>query len=367
MAWQQICLWKQGAERIYEISSYPLHDVVEYAKMKCTRLLSEMSTKLLIKLVITLLVLLIAVPIIGVGCQEEGQFPAPPSTSELSSTLVPNTDLDVYIYAKQDSPTTIPAKMVDAPVNIKVESFALWGVPAEDEFALGMGLVLTSASDASKIYAEINLEEDSWKVLSGNTIFLVYGSGTAAESLKTAISNNDFKPYDDSESLKAAATLPSGGITKLAAIALARPSKALVGFLTKDADREALDMINLVLKLVNLEVIAAGLYSPHQIDIAKVVGMIESKGSISSLDLGLLVLVKSGLPGIIVEPTIKKLLTEQEFTEVNLGGVTLYKRSWDTDAGEAIPVLVRIEGNYIFAAVAGQESYAETLITSVNR
>jgi len=327
-----------------------------------------MNAKSATKLLISLLVLLIATPIISAGCQEEvEQAPAPPSPGELSSTLVPNTPLDVYVYAKQDSPTAIPAEMVDVPHDIEVESFALWGVPAEDKFALGMGLTLTSARDASKVYAEIDLEKSGWKKLSGNTIYLVYGSGAAAEAVKTAISNNDFKPYDDSESLKAAATLPEGGTTKLAAIAFAKPSKALIGFLTKDADREGLEMINLVLKLVNLKIIAAGLYSPHQIDIAKLARAMESDRSISKLDLGVLVLVKSGLPGFLVEPAIEKLLTQKGFTETNLGGVTLYEGSWATNAGEALPVLVRIEDNYIFAALAGQQSYAETLITSVNK
>lgn len=327
-----------------------------------------MNTKLTTKLLITLLVLLIATPIISVGCQQEGgQLPTPPSPSELSSTLVPNTQLDVYIYAKQDSPTTIPAEMVGAPYDIEVEAGAIWGVPAEDDFALGMGLTLTSASDASKLYAEINFEEYGWKMLHGNTIFFVHGSGAAAESLKTAISNLDFKYYDDSESLEAVATLPSRGTTKPAAIALAKPSEALIGFIAKYTNPEELKQINMILKLVNLKVIAGGLYSPHQIDIAEMAQIMGGDGSISNLNLGLLILVKSGLPGFLLEPIIKKFLMESEFTETNFGEFTLYKRSWDIDDGEAIPILIRIEGNCIFAAVAGQESYAETLITSVNR
>ena len=327
-----------------------------------------MNTKLTTKLLIALLVLLVATPIIGAGCQEgRGQPPASSSPSALSSTLVPNTPLDVYIYAKQDSPTKIPAEMIDAPHDIEVESGALWGVPAENEFAFGMGLTLTSASDASKLYAEIRLEENSWKLLSGNTIYLVLGSGSAAESLKRVISNKDFKYYDDSESLQIAATLPSSDTTKLAAIAIAKPSKALIGFIAKDDDSEGLGLINMILKLVNLKVIAGGLYSPQQIDIAKMARVIESEGSILNLDLGLLVLVKSGLPGLIVEPAVKKLLTEKGFTETSLGGFTLYKGSWDTGGGKVMPILVRIEGNYIFAAISGQESYAETLITRVSK
>jgi hypothetical protein len=50
----------------------------------------------------------------------------------------------------------------------------------------------------------------------------------------------------------------------------------------------------------------------------------ESGGNISNLDICLLILVKSGLPGFLVEPAVGKFL-------------------------------------------AGQESYAETLITSINK
>jgi len=334
--------------------------------MQCARLVIKMKTKFITKLFITLLILLIAAPIISGGCQEEEEKELPPPyPSELSSTLVPNTHLDLYIYGKQDNPTMIPARLVDTSHDVGVESLAVWGVPEDDDFAIGMSATLTNASDASKLYAEITLEADGWKKLSDNTVYLVQGSGTAAQALKTAISNNDFKTYDDSDSLKAVATLPNEGATKLAAIALIKPSKTLIGFLTKDIDPEQLNMINLVLKLVNLEVIAGGLYSPHQIDVAEMVRAMEGDSGIYNLDLGLLILVKSGLPGLVVEPVVKKLLTEQEFIEINLGGLTLYKGSWNSDDRESIPVLVRIEGNHIFAAVSGQESYAETLITSV--
>ena len=111
--------------------------------------------------------------------------------------------------------------------------------------------------------------------------------------------------------------------------------------------------------------IAVGLYSPHQIDAAGIVDVIESGGSISDLDLGMLGLAKSGLPGFIVEPAIKKFLTESEFTAVSFGEFTLYKRSLQIDDSGAITALVWVKGNRAFAAVAGQESYAEVLISSM--
>lgn len=328
-----------------------------------------MNAKSVRKLLIPFLVLLLATPIIGVGCQEtERELPEAPSPSALSATLVPNVPLDLYVYCKQDSPTRIPAEVLDTSYDINVDSLAVWGVPEGDnDFALGMGVTLTSASDASKLYDEITLEEGIWKKLSDNTIYLVYGSGIAAESLRRAISNNDFKHYDDSECLNAAATLPSGGETKLAAITLAKPSKALTGFMTQDLDPEAVGMINMILTIANLKVIAAGLYSPHQIDIAELAEAMENHGSIADLDLGVLILVKSGLPGFLLKPAIGEFLEEAEFTETSLGELTLYRGTFDADGDDSIPVLIRIEGNYMFAALSGQESYAETLITSIRK
>ena len=331
-----------------------------------------MKTRLTTKLHIALIVLLIAVPIIGMGCEggEEGGLPASPSPSELSSTLVPNVPLDVYVYARQDSPTEIPAKMIGVPDDIAVESWATWGLfPADapfDDSAIGMGLTLSSAEDASNLYERIILKEDGWKMLSGNTIYLVHGSGDAAELMRTAISDNDFRYYDDKEALEAAASLPGGGTTKPAAIALAKPSEGLIGFLAKDTDPEDLDKISMILKLVNLKVVAVGLYSPHHIDIAEMAETMDAGGTIFDLDLGLMLLVKSGYPGFLVEPAVGKFLTESDFIETSLGGATIFRGSWETEDG-AIPVLVRIEGNRIFAAVAGQESYAETLIASTNK
>ena len=279
---------------------------------------------------------------------------------------MPDVPLDLYIYARQDGPTTIPAGMVGMPGDIEVEALAVWGISAEDGFALGMGLSLTSDSDAAGLYDDINLEGNGWKLLSGSTIYLVHGSGTAAESQKTAISNNDFKYYDDGEALEAMATLPDYGATKPSAIVLAKPN-VLISFIARGTDSETIGRIDMILKLVNLKLVAAGLYSPQQIDIARIAAIMGSDGNISNINLGVLILVKSGLPGFLVEPAVKKFLTEFEFTETEVGGFAVYKRSWDTGKGGAIPVLVRIEGNYIFAAVAGQDSYAEALITGVNK
>ena len=326
-----------------------------------------MEIKAKTRLLIIALALLMTIPIATVGCQEKGEpLTKAPSAGALSSTLVPNMNLDVYVYVKQDSPTTLPADMINAPIDIEVELLAIWGVSTEDDFAFGGAFALTSASQATKVYSQIKPRSDVWSKLSGSTIFVVQGSGTAAESLKRAIANNDFKYYNDSKGLRAVATLPDGGATKLAGVAIAKPSKALINYITKGRDTEGLRMVNTILAIARLDVIAAGLYSPEQIDVAGLAIAMEREGGISHLDLGILVLLKSGLPGFVVEPAVKKILTEAEFNETSLGDLTLYQGSFDTQ-GQAVPVLVRIEGNHVFAAVSGKESYAQTLITSISK
>ena len=147
---------------------------------------------------IGLTIMLLAIPIISMGCEEEKAPqppppPPPPPTFNLASTLVPNTDLDVYVYVQQEHPTIVPKDMINAPFDLEVESMALWGIPADDDFTFGGGLTLSSAADASKIHAQITPREEIWTALIDRTIYFVHGSGTAAQTLKTAISNKNFK------------------------------------------------------------------------------------------------------------------------------------------------------------------------------
>jgi len=59
-------------------------------------------------------------------------------------------------------------------------------------------------------------------------VYFVQGAAGAAQKLKDAISRKDFKTYNDADSLAAAARLPNGGDTKLAAIAVVKPSPPVV-------------------------------------------------------------------------------------------------------------------------------------------
>jgi len=328
-----------------------------------------MSIKIIMrKLVVALLLtMLISVPVISLGCQTESTPSLTTSTySGISSTLVPNINFDVYVYGQQDSPTTVPKDLIGLPFDVVVESLALWGIPVEDDFILGGGFTLTSAADAAKIHSAIPRQITTWTMLSERTIYFVQGSGVIAESLKETISNNDFKYYDDQEGLQEVSLLPAGGATKLVAVGIVEPGERLTELIAKNITPEASGMVDTLLKWVRLQVITVGLYAPRQISVAEIAQSSET-GSFWQSELGILASVKSSLPGFVVNPILNIILDNAGYTKTSLGEVTIYKGSADIDNGKAITILVRMEGNRIFAAVSGQESYAETLVTGIKK
>ncbi len=323
------------------------------------------------KLIISTLALLLAIPLVSAGCgqkQEMVQAPTPATAVDLSSTQVPDTPLDLYVYVKQASPTTLPEEVLNAPlpVNVAVESLAVWGVASDSGVTFAGGVTLTNASVAVAAQAFLASVQDIWTTVSGSTIYFVRGSGSAAETLKTAISNKRFKNYDDKTALEELASFPDGGTTKRAATGIVTPSKTLINYMARLAAPESVDTVNTVMSLVNLQVVLGGLYTPEQVDLAKISAAVGA-GGMWDFAGGVLGLVKSGLPGFIVSPAAKIALGKAGFVETNAGGLTLYKSSFDVEGGRQIPVLARIEGNRLFVAASADESYAQTLLTSIKK
>jgi len=314
-----------------------------------------------------LLFILIMTPIIAAGCQEEVVQPsATLIQSKLSQTLVPNMNLDLYVYTKQDNPTTVPTNILGTPLDVNVESLALWGVPTEGAFILGGGLTFTRVADTAEIHAQITPQAETWTKLSDRTIYFVLGSGTVAETMKAAISENNFKKYDNQDALLEVGLLPDGGTTTLAVLGIVIPSETLSGLLTEYISPDYSSIVNTLMAQAQLQVVAVGLYAPEQIDIAEVTQKIEGN-NIWEVDLGILALIKSGLPGFIVSPIVKNILVNAGYVETTVGELVIYKDYLDTDNGETIAVLISIEGNRIYIALSGQEAYAQTLIADISR
>ncbi len=318
--------------------------------------------KLIRSLAVTCLLVVLGVVIL-VGCSR--QKPPAPAGIDLSSTLVPNLDLDAYVYIKQESPTNIPKSLIAAPSDLSVESLAIWGVAQGDEFNIGGALRLASAADAARIRSQIP-GNVVWTAISDRVIYFVQGSGAASEKLRSTIARNDFKYYQDEKALTEVAQLPNSAGSKMAAVAMVKPSQPILKLLAKYGDRQTSDMINTLVTAGRVEWMTAGLYAPKQIDIADVAQRLVS-GSIWGADLGIAASVKSGLPGFLITPIASKFLENAGYVTVNVGGLSLYKGSLDAGGSKTIPVLLSLDGDRMFAAASGKESYAQTLITSVKR
>lgn len=311
-----------------------------------------------------LILTLLATMLLAAGC-DEAEGPAPcPGDTELNQTLVPDMPLDVYVYLEQEDETHLPADTVDGlPFDIDVASLAIWGAASGEDFGFAAALTLGNAQQAGAAYAEITEEEGVWTKLSGNTIYFVHGSGPAAGALTAAIDGGSFKPYDDNEGLAAASSLaPASGSEKMVAIAILKPTPALIAHMSEGADESELEMVNSVLSVTQLKVVAGAVYATDQIDVTRMAAIMDEGGDVLDTGVSVMGMVRSGLPGLLVSPAVGKILTEQGFVEVETGGETLYKMTEDTGTGKTLYVFVRVDGGKVFMAAAAEESRAINLV-----
>lgn len=314
-----------------------------------------------------LLILLALLPLLALFSCQSGmdQFQNVSPTSDFAVTLVPNTNLDVYLYAKQTSPTTIPAALLDTASDIQAESLAIWGVQGDKNMTFGIGLTFTDAKAATDLYNSINPGSDTWKLQRGNNVYVVKGSGGSTDSLKAAITKDDFKTYKNSTLLDAANWLPKSVRANILSIAAVKPSKQLTSFLSDKINFGSFTQFDEISKLANVDTVIAGLYSPHQINIARALQVISGDGNVSDIDLGLVIAFKSNLPGLLVSQGMKDALGQTGLVETKIGALTVYKGYWSNSYTQQVPVYARVQDQYLFLSLSGQDNYAETLITSI--
>jgi hypothetical protein len=315
-------------------------------------------------LISSLIIIVFLIPLIGAGC--ESPVISGTIASELAATMVPDVNLDIYLYIKQEGPTTVPKDLINSPTDIKVDSLAIWGLINDTTYSIGGALTFTNAGDASNVYSQLPEQADIWSKLSDRTIYLVRGSGGPTESLKSAISNNNFKHYDDSKALSEVALMPYGSPTKPAAVGIIKPGQAAVNLLKPYIDAKTAATIDSILTWAKPQVIVIGLYAPQQIDIADIAQRVKNN-TIWHVDLGVAASINSAFPGFIVSPIATRMLDNNGYTKVNVGNLTVYKVSLDVGNGRTIPVLINVDSNHVFVTASWNESYAQTIMTSINR
>jgi hypothetical protein len=161
----------------------------------------------------------------------------------LAATLVPDVNLDVYIYIKQLACTTVPKNLIGLDIDIQIDSLAIWGVIKNDVYSIGGILNFPNASEASNLYSKLPQQSDVWTKLVVSSIYVVQGSDVPAETLKKAINNNKFKPYDDSSALGQVAARPYSNSIKPVAICMVRPSQASIDILKQYVDLKTVNTV----------------------------------------------------------------------------------------------------------------------------
>jgi len=289
-----------------------------------------------------------------------------PLADELAATKVPDVNLDVYLYIDQGNPIIVPKNLIDSPIDIPVDSLAIWGVINDNMYSVGGALTFTNASDSSYIYAQLPQENGLWEKLSSNIIYFVQGTGGPAESLISAISSNNFKQYDDNQALAEVSLMPNKDTAIPFGIGIIKPTQAALNLLKPYIDTNSADTIDSIFNWAKPQVIVIGLYSSQRIDVADIVQRIDTN-TLGNADLGGIVSMNSSFPGLIFSPLASKFMENSGYTKAILGDLTVYKVFLDGGNGKTIPVFINVSGNHVFATISGQELYADTLMTSIAR
>ena len=284
----------------------------------------------------------------------------------LAATLVPDVNLDVYIYIKQLTGTTVPRSLIGLAIDIQIDSLAIWGVINNDIYSIGGMLNFLSVSEAGNLYPQLPQKSDIWTKLVGSSIYVVQGSGVPTESLKNAINNNNFKAYDDSNALAQIAAMPYSSSIKPVAICIVKPSQASINLLKQYVDTKTVNTVQNIYTWAKPQIIVIGLYSTETIDIADLDQKINTK-TLSDTDLGVVASANSVFPGFIVSPIATRLLKNEGFTKIISGNLTEYQTSINIGNGQSIPALLNVAGNRVFATVSGNEPYAQILMSKINR
>jgi hypothetical protein len=223
-----------------------------------------------------------------------------------------------------------------------------------------------NASEAGNLFSQLPQQSDIWTKLVGSSIYVIQGSGVPAESLKKAINNNNFKPYDDSNALAQVAAMPYSSSIKPVAICIVKPNQAAIDILKQYVDTKTVNTIQNIYTWAKPQIIVIGLYSPEAIDIADLDREINNK-TLSDTDLCVVASANSVFPGFIVSPIATRLLKNEGLTKIIFGDLTEYQASINIGNSQSIPALLNVAGNRVFATVSGNEPYAQTLMSNINR
>ena len=316
-------------------------------------------------LICSLVLVIMAIPAASTGCTAANKPGA--ISARLAATMVPPVDLDLYIYFDQQVPTIVPKVLTGAPADLPVQSVAIWGiVNNETQYTISGALIFKEAADASMVFGLVSKLPGFYTKLNNRSIYFLQGSGGPAESLKNAIDNNNFKAYNDKTALTEVNHLPLTSTARPNLIGIIKPNKAALDMAKKYLDKYTANTIESIVSSAKPKTLVLGVYSPKPLEVADMAQRIRNN-TVWDLDLGAVVCMDSEYPGFMFNSIANNILKSQNLPEVQVGKLNAYKESLDLGNGKTIPIYLNLSGNHVYAAASGQDSYAQTLLTSINR
>jgi hypothetical protein len=312
-----------------------------------------------------LALIMLTMPLAASGCT--GTAVSGIAATELAATMVPPVDLDFYIYVNQQVYTRVPKSLTGALSDISVQSLAIWGVAnGDNQYSVSGALTFTSAAEAKAVFTQIPAQTNIYTKLSDKVIYFVGGAGGPAQSIKNAVDNNNLKVYDDKVALTEVSHLPSSGATRPGIIGVIKPTNAALKVIKQHIDQNTASTIDRIYADAKPKTVVLGVFGSQPVDFADLVQRI-SNNTIWDMDLGIVLTMGSTYPGVVFSPIANRIISNQGFPERQVGTLTAFKDNLDIGNGKTIPVYLNVSGNHIFAAASGKDSYAQTLLTGINR
>lgn len=292
------------------------------------------------------------------GCEVAPTVSPPLLPQGFADNLVPNVNLEGYVYFNQGSPITISADILQgAAAQISMDSAQVWLGP--DANSIGGAVNFRNEAHAQSVSRLIKAAgEPVWNLASGQIIYAAYNDpGQWTTSLKDAVNqqqmvspkikypeiSGDFAYFPNKPPLKpfAAGFIDFNG--RLVESIGTRLGASLTDYIS-------------ALRSAKINHISFVLYGERPIEISS---RAMSEEYIKSLYLGVMVVGRSGYPGIAISLFFDKAMQDAGLTKYNVKGVDVYEYPTGN-----VRSLVARKDNVIYVAAALSKEIAEDLLLS---
>lgn len=304
-----------------------------------------------------LLLILILISVLA-GCTEtraqEAQLP-----DGMSLARVPRIPLDGYLYARQGQPLALPGTMVGLPLNPAIQSLEAWIAPSESTESIGALLTLSGQADAEAAFRFIPERPDLWKLQTGNSIYIVWGTGKGSEDLKRAIQDKQFVSLKeaDKDAWRLIERLPGSPAPRPLAVAFVRTEDRLINFVQKNSPLGADESLSTAIELAKIKAVAAAFYSTRDLQLADFLSSAGRKDA----GIGGILVARSSYPGAIISTALGQAAPRLNLEKTSVDGRTAYYRAADTPTGEKVHVLLSNSGQHIYVNGAADLSRTQQL------